>query len=330
MREFVREPEALFWTFIFPILISLALAVAFPSSASRDVIVGLAPGEASSALRGALAAAEGIAVRDLPAEQQQRALREGEVHILVLPGTPPTYRFDPAREESRIARLVVDGVLQRAAGRTDPWQAVEEPVSIAGSRYIDWFIPGLVGISLMSNGMWGVGFPITQARMRNLLRRFVASPMRRRDYLLAHVVARLLGVIPEVGLPLAFGALAFGMPIRGSIAAIAVIGVIAALSFAALGLLLAARARTFEAISGLMNLATLPMWILSGVFFSATNFPDTMQPLIQALPLTATIDALRAVVLDGASLLDVAGEVALLVAWGLVPFGIAMRVFSWR
>jgi ABC-type multidrug transport system permease subunit len=330
VREFIREPEALFWTFVFPILISLALAVAFPSSASREVIVGLAPGPASAALRSAFAAGNGISVRDVPVEQQQRALREGEVHILVVPGSPPTYRFDPGREESRIARLVVDDALQRAAGRTDPWQAVEEPVSIAGSRYIDWFIPGLVGISLMSNGMWGVGFPITQARMRNLLRRFVASPMRRRDYLLAHVIARLLGVIPEVGLPLAFGALAFGMPIRGSIAAIAVIGVIAALSFAAIGLLLAARARTFEAISGLMNLATLPMWILSGVFFSAANFPGAMQPLIQALPLTAAIDALRAVVLDGASLLDVADEVALLVAWGVVPFGVALRVFSWR
>ena len=330
VREFIREPEALFWTFIFPILISLALAVAFPSSASREVIVGLAPGESSAALRSAFAASNGIAVRDVPVEQQQRALREGEVHILVVPGSPPTYRFDPGREESRIARLVVDDALKRAAGRTDPWQAAEEPVSIAGSRYIDWFIPGLVGISLMSNGMWGVGFPITQARMRNLLRRFVASPMRRRDYLLAHVIARLLGVIPEVGLPLAFGALAFGMPIRGSLAAIAAIGVIAALSFAAIGLLLAARARTFEAISGLMNLASLPMWILSGVFFSATNFPAPMQPLIQALPLTAAIDALRAVVLDGASLLDVAGELALLVAWGVVPFGVALRVFSWR
>ena len=330
VREFIREPEALFWTFIFPILISLALGVAFPSSATREVIVGMTPGETSAALRSAFEAADGIAIREVRVEEQQRALREGEVHILVIPGTPPTYRFDPGREESRIARLVVDDALQRAAGRTDPWQAVEEPVSIAGSRYIDWFIPGLIGISLMSDGMWGVGFPITQARMRNLLRRFVASPMRRRHYLLAHVIARLLGVIPEVGLPLAFGVLAFGMPIRGSFAAIAVIGVIGALSFAALGLLLASRARTFEAISGLMNLGSLPMWILSGVFFSATNFPEAMQPLIQALPLTAAIDALRAVVLDGASLLDVAGEVALLTGWGVVTFAIAMRVFSWR
>jgi ABC-2 type transport system permease protein len=330
VREFIREPEALFWTFLFPILIALALAMAFPSTASRAVVVGVAPGAATAALRDALAAFDGVTVRDVPPEGEQRALREGEVHLIVEATAPPTYRFDPAREESRIARLVVDDVLKRAAGRADPWRAAEQPVSVAGSRYIDWFIPGLVGLSLMSNGMWGVGFPITQARMRNLLKRFVASPMRRRDYLLAHVFARLLGVAPEVGLPLMFGVFAFGMPVNGSIVAIAVVGVTGALSFAAMGLLLASRARTFEAISGLMNLAMLPMWILSGVFFSAANFPAAMQPFIQALPLTAVIDALRAVVLDGATLVDIRGELLLLVAWGVIPFLVSLRMFSWR
>ena len=330
VREFVREPEAMFWTFLFPILISLALALAFPSTATRDVIVGVAPGDASAALRQSLAAVDGIVVRDVTADAEQRSLREGAVHLIVVATTPPTYRFDPAREESRVARLVVDDALKAAGGRTDPWQAREQPVSIAGSRYIDWFIPGLVGLSLMSNGMWGVGFPITQARLRNLLKRFVASPMRRRDYLLAHMFARLLGVPAEVALPLAFGAWAFGMPINGSLLAITVVGVIGALTFAAMGLLLASRARTFEAISGLMNLAMLPMWILSGIFFSASNFPDVMQPFVQALPLTALIDALRAVVLDGATLAGVAHELVVLFAWALVPFALAMWLFKWR
>ena len=330
VREFLREPEALFWTFLFPILISLALAVAFPSTSSRSVVVAIAPGDSAARVRETLQAADGVTVRDLAPGGEQRALREGEVHLIVEPTTPPAYRFDPAREESRVARLVVDDALKRAEGRSDPWTAADHPVSIAGSRYIDWFIPGLVGLGLMSNGMWGVGFPVTQARMRNLLKRFVASPMRRRDYLLAHIFARLLGVAPEVALPLAFGALAFGMPIHGSWVAIAVIGVIGALAFAAFGLLLASRARTFEAISGLMNLAMLPMWILSGIFFSAANFPEAMQPFVQALPLTAVIDALRAVVLDGASLVDVRAELALLTGWGVGAFLLAMWLFKWR
>ena len=330
VREFMREPEALFWTFLFPILITLALAMAFPATASRAVFVGVAAGPAADHIRGALSDRDGLVVRDVDPGTEQRVLREGEVHLIVEPTIPPTYRFDPAREESRVARLVVDDALKRAAGRSDPWVARDEPVSIAGSRYIDWFIPGLVGLSLMSNGMWGVGFPITQARMRNLLKRFVASPMRRRDYLLAQMLARLLGVVPEVAVPLAFGALAFGMPINGSIAAIGVIGVIGGLAFAALGVLLASRARTFEAISGLMNLGMLPMWILSGIFFSATNFPDVMQPFVQALPLTALIDALRAVVLDGASVVEVGGELLILAAWGVVPFAVALHLFKWR
>src|SRR5688572_6282751 len=330
VREFLREPEALFWTFLFPILISLALAFAFPSNTGLAVVVGVPVGADAAAVRQALGAVDGVTVRELAPDAEQRALREGDVHIVVTGTAPPTYRFDPARAESRLARLVVDDALKRAAGRQDPWQATEQPVSIAGSRYIDWFIPGLVGLSLMSNGMWGVGFPITQARLRNLLKRFVASPMRRRDYLLAHMIARLLGVIPEVGLPLAFGVLAFGMPINGSIGAIALVGLLGALSFAAMGLLLASRARTFEAISGLMNLAMLPMWILSGVFFSAANFPEAIQPLVQALPLTAVIDALRAVVLDGASLLEIRDELLILVGWGVVPFAIALRIFKWR
>jgi ABC-type multidrug transport system permease subunit len=142
--------------------------------------------------------------------------------------------------------------------------------------------------------------------------------------------ARLLGLPAEVGLPLAFGALAFGMPVNGSLVAIFVVGLIGALTFAAMGLLLASRVRSFEAISGLMNLAMLPMWILSGVFFSAANFPAAMQPFVQALPLTATIDALRAVVLDGATLTAVRHELLLLGGWGLGAFGLALRLFSWR
>jgi ABC-type multidrug transport system permease subunit len=281
-------------------------------------------------VRSAIGQTAGVIVREGAAAEQQRALREGDIHLLILPTTPPTYRYDPARPESRVARAVVDEALQRRAGRNDAFSAREEPVEIAGSRYIDWFIPGLVGLSLMSNGMWGVGFPVTQARMRNLMKRMVATPMRRRDYLLAQMIARLLGVVPEVALPLTFGALAFGLPINGSWGAIGVVGVIGALTFAAMGLLLASRARTFEAISGLMNLGMIPMWILSGVFFSSSNFPDAFQPVVQALPLTAVNDALRAIVLDGSSLAGVASEIGILLGWGIASFAVALRIFRWR
>jgi ABC-type multidrug transport system permease subunit len=330
LREFVREPEAMFWTFVFPVVMSVVMAVAFPSRGAQPVPVGIAEGEAARELRHTLANAPGIVVRTVPRGGEQRALREGDVHVIVVPTDPPSYQFDAARTESRTARLVVDDALKRAGGRVDPWVAREEPVEVPGSRYIDWLIPGIIGMGIMSNGMWGVGFSIVQARMRKLLKRMVASPMRKREYLLAQLLARLLFLAPEVAVPLWFGVLAFGMPVNGSIAAIVGVTLIGALAFGALGLLIGSRARTFEAVSGLMNLAMLPMWLLSGVFFSASNFPEAFQPAIQALPLTALVDALRAVVLEGATLQGVFGELVVLTLWTVVPFTLALQIFKWR
>jgi ABC-type multidrug transport system permease subunit len=329
-REFIREPEAVFWTFVFPIVVSLALAMAFPSRADSDVLVGVEPGPSADSLRATLTRSSGITVREVAPQDQRRALREGVVNVVVIPTQPPTYRFDPAREESRLARAVVDDALKEAAGRREPWEAREEPQEVAGSRYIDWFVPGLIGMGLMSNSMWGIGFGIVQARMRKLLKRMIASPMRKSEYLVAQLIARLAFLPAEVLVPLLFAVVAFGMPVNGSAGAIAITALAGALSFGAIGLLLATRARTIEAISGLMNLVMLPMWILSGVFFSSANFPDAVQPVIHALPLTAQIDALRAIILDGATLTDVSGELAVLGIWGVVPFFLALRLFSWR
>jgi len=330
LREFMREPEALFWAFVFPILMSVALAIAFPGGGSKPAIVGIEAGARSGAIREALAHAPGVTVRDIRAGDEARALREGEVHLLIVPTDPPTYRFDAARDESRLARLLVDDALKRAAGRADPWSAREEPVQIAGSRYVDWLIPGIVGLNIMGSSMWGIGFSIVQSRMRKLLKRLIASPMRKREYLMAQIGGRLVFLAPEAGVPLLFGAYVLGMPIHGSLVSMAVVCLVGALAFGGIGLLLASRARTFEAISGLMNLTMVPMWVVSGVFFSSSNFPQAMQPVIQALPLTALINALRNVVLEGATLAGVGRELAVLAAWGAGGFAIALRIFRWR
>ena len=330
LREFVREPEALFWAFVFPVVMSVVMAVAFPSAGGRPVLVGVVPGADAAHVRAALAAEHAITVREVPPDSASRMLREGEVHVIVVPGTPPTYRFDPAREESRTARLLVDAALKRSDGRGDPWTAREEPQVIPGSRYIDWLIPGLVGLGIMSTGMWGVGFAVAQHRMRKVLKLLVATPMRKREYLGAQMLARLVFLAPEVVVPLTFGALVLGMPMRASIVPLVLVCVVGAIAFCALGLLVASRARTFEAISGLMNVSMLPMWLLSGVFFSSANFPDTVQPAVQALPLTALNDALRASILEGASLTALQGELAILAAWAVISFLLALRLFKWR
>jgi ABC-type multidrug transport system permease subunit len=330
LREFVREPEALFWTFLFPIVMSVAMAIAFPAGGGRTIRVGVSPGDESAAVRHVLADVKDVVVREIPADDQLRALRNGEVNLIVTAGSPPTYRFDPMRDESRLARLVVDNALKRAAGRSDPWHAREDLVEIPGSRYVDWLIPGIISLGIMSNGLWSIGFMTVQARLRKLLKRLAASPMQRRHYLMAPVLARLAFLGPEVAVPLLFGVFAFGMPVRGGVLSIAIVAVAGALMWGALGLLMGSRARTFEAASGLLNLMSVPMWVLSGVFFSASNFPDAIQPFIQVLPLTALVDAMRGVVLEGATLTNLWHELAIMATWTIVPFAIALKIFRWR
>jgi ABC-2 type transport system permease protein len=330
LREFVREPEALFWTFLFPIVMSVAMAIAFPAGGAQTVRVGIAPGDGSDALRAALSTAKDVVVKDVPPDEQLRALRNGEVHLVIEPGSPPTYRFDPMRDESRLARLVVDDVLKGAAGRAEPWQAKEDLIAIPGSRYVDWLIPGIISLGIMNNGLWSIGFMTVQARLRKLLKRLAASPMRRRDYLMAPVLARLVFLGPEVAIPLVFGAIAFDMPIRGGVISIGLVTILGALMWGAVGLLMGSRVRTFEAASGLMNMISVPMWVLSGVFFASSNFPDALQPFIQLLPLTALVDAMRAVILEGASFPSIWNELAIMAGWTIVPFALALKIFKWR
>jgi ABC-type multidrug transport system permease subunit len=240
------------------------------------------------------------------------------------------YRFDDTNPEARAARLLVDRAVQRAAGRVDPVAIENDPVREVGSRYIDFLIPGLVGMGIMGNAIWGLGFSIVDARRRKLMKRILATPMPRHHFLLSYLLWRMVLLVFEVGVPVVFGVLAFGVPLRGSLIEMAALCVLGSLAFSALGLLLASRARTIEAVSGLMNLVMMPMWILSGVFFSADRFPAAFQPLIELLPLTALIDALRANMLQGAAARDVALQAAILGGWLLVCFAAAMKLFRWR
>jgi ABC-type multidrug transport system permease subunit len=331
LREFIREPEALFWVFVFPILMALALGLAFRTGSEPLVIVGVAAqAQAVGAAVEELEAAAGLEIRRLDPDRVESALRNGEVHVVLIPGSPPVYRFDPTRAESRLARLALDDALQRAAGRVDRFDPAEEPVVVRGSRYIDWLVPGLLGMNIMGSGVWSISFSVVLARSRWLLKQLVATPMRRRDYLLAQILSRLVFLGGEVGALLLFGWLVFDIALRGSVFAIGALAIVGAVAFSGLGLLVASRVRTIEAVSGLVNLVLLPMWVLSGVFFASSNFPDVMQPFIQALPLTALNDALRAVMLEGASLGQVGRQVGILAAWGCGSFIVALRLFSWR
>ncbi len=331
-REFYREPEAIFWVLIFPVLLTAGLGIAFRSRAPERVPVALvARGQADDALARGLAAAEGIRLRTLDDSAAALALRTGDVALVVQRSADGVaYRYDPERPEAREARLRVDQAVQQAAGRTDPVPATERTVRERGARYVDFVVPGLLGMNLMGSGIWGLGFAIVDARRKHLLKRLTATPMSRPQFLASFVLSRLTFLVLEVALLLGFAVLVFGVPIRGSLLLLAGICLLSALAFASLGLLLAARPRTVEGVSGLMNVVMLPMWIFSGVFFSSARFPDAVQPLIRALPLTAVIDALRATMLRGAGVAEVGPQLAIIAGWLVVSFLLAVRLFRWR
>jgi ABC-type multidrug transport system permease subunit len=240
------------------------------------------------------------------------------------------YRYDPSREDARGARLIVDRVLQRNAGTVGAVPVRESHISERGSRYIDFVIPGLLGMNIMGSSVWGIGFAIVDARRKRLLKRFVATPMRRPHYLMSFLLMRLSLMVVEVAVIAAFAVFVFGVPLRGAIWQLAVIAVVAALAFGGIGLFIAARARTIEGASGLMNVVMLPMWVGSGVFFSASNFPDTVQPFIQSLPLTAAVDAFRANMLQGGQWSAVGPELLILAVWFTIPFVAALKTFRWQ
>ena len=330
MREFYREPEAVFWVFGFPIVLAFALGLAFRNTGPGELQVGVAFGAGDSALAATLESAPHLTATVLDSATARLRLRAGRIALLVVPGDPLVYRYDSTRTESGLARLQVDDALQRAQGRSDRVAVRDDRVVAPGSRYIDFLIPGLLGMNLLGSGIWGVGFSVVQARQRKLLKRYMATPMRRSHYLLSFIFSRLVFLLLEVLALVGFGWLLFGVTVRGSFVTLGALTILGAFAFAGLGLLVASRAKTIEGVSGLMNLVMLPMWILSGTFFSYSRFPVAVQPAINLLPLTALNQLLRGIMLEGQPLLAQWPQTALLAGYAVITFTIALRIFRWR
>ena len=333
-REFVREPEAVFWTFVFPILLAAGLGIAFRQKGLDQLQIGVVarPG-ADTAVISAMRRDSTLVLRSYDDSAGALALRTGKVALLVLPGASRDsvrYIYDRGRSEAASARLVVDRAVQSGAGRVDPVRASDTYVTENGSRYIDFLVPGLLGMNLMGSSIWSLAFAIVTARNKKLLKRLMATPMSRLQYLLSFLFSRLFFLIIEVVTLVGFGYFAFGVPLRGSLGTLFLIALLGAVSFGGLGLLCASRARTVEAVSGIANFVMLPMWVFSGVFFSSANFPEVVQPFIHVLPLTAVNDALRANMLEGATLAAVSPQLLIIFLWGIVSFFAALKLFRWR
>lgn len=324
---FLREPEALFWVFAFPLVMAAVLGFAFRSSGPPSSRVAVVPSGDAQALLQRLESV-GLEVElAADAESAARDLRKGRVDVLVEAGEPPRLRFDPARQEALIARLRVETAL-----RGEPEQALLElqPEQDIGSRYVDFLFPGLLGMNLMGTGLWSIGFAIAEMRQRKLLRRLLVTPMRRSNFLASMLLARLVFLLAELSILTSFGAWVLDVPMRGSLAAFVFTSLLGAVAFAGLGLLAASRVRTIQGASGMLNLVMLPMWLGSGVFFSYERFPEVLHPILRLIPLTALNDALRALMLDGDALASQAAPLSVLAIWGGVSFVLAVKLFRWE
>src|ERR1022692_4490647 len=330
--ELKREPEVVFWVFVFPLLLAAGLGIAFrnkPADITSVVVIDnpgaqktlamlQSPSDKSSPGKSSSNKNSAVRATVLDRDAALKAFHFGKFDLAIEsnPDGSYTFHYDPARPESVLSRAEIDAQLQSAAGRKDALATSSQSSSEPGSRYIDFLIPGLLGMNLMNSGMWGVGFALVEMRQRKLLRRFVATPMRRSDFLLALASSRLVLMV-------------FQMRVQGSILSVILLGSLGAVAFGGVGLLTACRAQKIETVSGLIRFIMMPMWIFSGVFFSYDKFPAMAQPFIKALPLTALNDALRATITEGASLGSQSGRLLVLAVWGGVSFVLALRWFRW-
>ncbi len=352
LREFFREPEAIFWVYGFPVLMVVALGIAFRNQPVEQIVVDVVDGPQAAATVKALEASatpERFKAKANPNSEARLRLRTGKTDVVVAPGVvddreslsipvpgqtenpPPRYEylFDPTRPQSVLAQCRGRSVAA-GGGRKDVVPVTQVAIDEPGGRYIDFLVPGLLGMSLMGGGMWGVGFVTVDMRIRKLLKRFLATPMKKWHFLSGIMLSRMLFMVPEVLLLLVFARYAFGVVNQGSAWTVAFLILLGAVMFSGLGLLIASRANTIEMVTGLMNVVQLPMWILSGIFFSAERFPAMAQPLIRPLPLTLLIDALRAVMLEGATFVSQWQRIGMMAAWAVVTFALALRWFKWR
>lgn len=332
MKEFVRDPAALFWTFGFPVVLAVALGLAFRSAPPPAQRVALVCEQACDGLLRKLDDAAQLDVKSHTLAEALKRMSSGKVDLVVQAlhwdDQRQQLRFhqDPTHPEARTARLAVEVTLGAGPAFEVDTREHDEP----GGRYIDFLIPGLIGLNVMSSALWGTSFSIVDQRKRKLLKQLAATPMRRSHFLLSYMFSRLVFLIAEVVFLLGFGHLAFGVPLRGSFFAVAVLALCGSLSFAGLGLLVASRADSTEAAGGWANFAMLPMWLLSGAFFTYERFPEYLHGPIQMLPLTALNDSLRAVTNEGAALWTCAPQLLVMAAWGVVCFAMALRLFRWQ
>jgi ABC-2 type transport system permease protein len=331
-RTFVREPAILFWAVLFPILMAWVLGIAFSNQGDISRTVYVTGSETAEGMSGIQSYGEApgpvmkVKFERHSMEESVRAIKRGIITLFIeLKGDSILYHYDPVNTEAHITRLTLERGLTGSRSSTSNIK----PLDVQGTRYIDFLIPGLISLGIMNSCLWGISWNLIETRMKKLLRRMVATPMKKYIFLTSLMVTRIILGSLETILLIAFAWFYFGTEISGSITAFALVFLSGVLAFTGIGILTASRTDKSEVGNGLINAVTLTMTILSGIFFNYHNFPEWAVSFIQYLPLTILADATRAIFIESATIDDVALPIGILTVTGLVTFAGGLKIFKW-
>jgi ABC-2 type transport system permease protein len=354
-REFIREPGIVFWSVIFPVLMSWVLGVAFSNRGGLPQTIALieTPTEKNMQLYAFLSDATPVlSANDSSIAEYRKTiansklgnttyrfivtgpdhamlmLKRGQSAIIVEEKHDTLlYHFDPGNPDARLNYITLSAAIKNEDLLKDNSRI--RVLEKTGMRYIDFLIPGLLAMGIMNSFLWGISYALIEMRAKKLLRRMVATPMKKSSYLISHFVARVTLAIIEASILYFFARIYFKVEIQGSLTAFFLIFLAGNICFTGLGVLLASRTSSSRIGTGLINFVTIPMTVLSGVFFSYHNFPDVVIPYIQKLPLTMLADSMRSIFIEGTGLAENMTAFLTLSLFGIVCFLAGLKIYKW-
>jgi len=354
-KELIREPGVLFWGIVFPILMSLGLGIAFTKKQDIErhvAIVNTSDSENKKILNflsnnGEIISGDNgedtykIILQDenmgnttlyfepMSWENAMAQLKKGTLGIIVEEKEGyKIYHFDPSNTDAQLTYMKISAVFNSRvlqSARND----VVKPLTLRGTRYIDFLIPGLIAMNVMTSCLWGLGYGVIDKRSKKLMRRMVATPMKKSHFLFSLITVRFTMNLLESGLLFLFAWLVFGVIIQGSIFALIIVFLAGNLAFSGLAVFIASRTANTEIGNGLINAIVIPMMVLSGIFFSYYNFPEWSIPYIQKLPLTLLTDGIRGIFIEGGGMSAILIPSILMVTFGTIFFLFGLRIFKW-
>jgi len=362
-KEIIREPGVLFWGILFPILMSLGLGLAFTQKPDviRKVAVIISHGEDISAdssrtlvyflesrceknpaagddsykwklsLRNDKLGNSIFYFYEMEWEQALVLLKRGTLNVVVLEKDgEPVYHFDPQNSDAQLTYIKLNSIIGKGKQIPVETTANVEPLTMKGTRYIDFLVPGLITMGVMMSCMWGISYGLIEKRSKKLLRRLVATPMKKSHFLFAQITVRILMNFVESFTLLIFAIITFRLTIQGDVSALVFLFLAGNFAFSGIAIFVSSHTSNTEVGNGLINAIVFPMMVLSGIFFSYHNFPDWSIKVIQALPLTMLTDGIRSIFNEGAGYREVTLPILLLTVTGAVFFSAGLKIFKWH